>query len=91
MKVIAIFDWITSPISTAKGNIKEGNIYTVKSEQSGYSTFGKRWVEAYEFYETEGLFEKGIFIPLSSVDEAEIYNVKLKNDMQCGVGEKNRN
>lgn len=88
MKVIAIFDWIISPISTAKGNIKEGNVYTVKSEKSGYSTFGKRWVEAYEFYETEGLFEKGIFIPLSSVDDAEILNVQPHNEVQCGVGKK---
>lgn len=91
MKVIAIFDMITSPISTAKGNIKEGNVYTVKSEQSGYSTFGKRWVDAYEFHETDGLFEKGIFVPLSNIDEVEINNVQTIEKPMCGVGEKNRN
>ena len=91
MKVIAVFDMITSQISTVKNNIKEGGIYTVKSEQSGYSTFGKRWVDAYEFYETDGLFEKGIFIPLSNIDEAEIYNVQPIEKPLCGVGKKNRN
>ena len=72
MRVIAIMDFIISPISTSKGNIIEGGIYTVKGEQSGWSIFAQRWVDAYEFYETEGLFEQGIFIPLSDIDETNL-------------------
>lgn len=74
-----MFDSIISPLSTANGSIKEGGIYTVKIECSGYSTFGNRWVDAYEFYETDGLFEQGIFIPLSNIDEMEIAKEKQLN------------
>lgn len=70
MKVICIMDFITSPIATIKSNgIEFGQTYTVKAEHYGWSTYGKRYVEAYEFYETAGLFEKGIFIPLSEIEE----------------------
>ena len=80
MKVIAIMDFITSPLCIHKDcvSIKEGGIYTVKSEQSGYSTFGERWVDAYEFYEVKGLFEQGIFIPLSNIDEMLMVCLKTK-------------
>lgn len=65
MKVIAIMDYIISPISTATGIIKEGKIYTVIDEYSGYSTFAEREVETYALEGIDGLFEKGIFVPLS--------------------------
>jgi hypothetical protein len=78
MKVIAIMDFVTSPLSTATGSIKEGGIYTVKSEQSGYSEFGKRWVDAYEFEGIDGLFEQGIFIPLSNIDEMLLVCLRAK-------------
>ncbi len=66
-------DSIVSPLSTVKGFITQGYIYTVKKEHYGYSHFAKRNVEAYEFYEIEGYYEKGIFIPLSNIDETEMY------------------
>lgn len=75
MKVIAIFESVRSPLATTITDyIKEGEIYTVKGEQRGYSLFGKRMVDAYSFYEIDGLYEKGIFIPLSSIDEKEFMN-----------------
>lgn len=66
MKVICIFDFITSPLAypNLKGVIKYGEVYTVISERKGYSTFGKRIVDAYQFKEVDGLYEKGIFIPI---------------------------
>lgn len=65
MKVICIFDFIKSPISEVKTKpIKYGGVYTVKGEQYGFSTFAQRWVDAYEFEEVAGLYEKGIFIPI---------------------------
>jgi hypothetical protein len=64
MKVICIFDFIISPLCTAKGDIKYGEVYTVIGERKGYSTFGQREVDAYELAEVDGLYEKGIFIPI---------------------------
>lgn len=70
LQVICIMDMIESPLSTVVGGgVIEGKIYTVKGEQSGWSDFGKRMVDAYEFEEVPGLYEKGIFIPLSNIDE----------------------
>lgn len=70
MRVIAIMDWIVSPVATViSEGVKEGGIYTIKGEISGYSNYAKRWVDAYEFYEVAGYFEQGIFIPLSEIDE----------------------
>jgi hypothetical protein len=45
---------------------------TVKATHYGYSTYFKRHVEAYEFFGIDGYFEKGIFIPLSNIDESEM-------------------
>lgn len=82
MRVIAIMDWIESPLANkVKTTIKEGEIYTVKDEHRGYSTFGKRWVDAYEFYEIKGFYEKGIFIPLS--DQEETISIKIESEPNC--------
>jgi len=73
MKVIAMFDYYISPICTADGDIKEGQVYTVKEQGCHYSSYAKRWVNYYGFYETgNSLWEQGIFIPLSEIDEKEI-------------------
>lgn len=80
MKVICLMDWIESPICENKERnaIRFGETYTVKKEHYGYSSFGKRYVEAYEFYECGGLYEKGIFIPLSNIEEQKINYEKQK-------------
>ncbi len=76
MKVICIFDYVISPLYGGDGElIKSGETYTVKSEQKGYSTFGKRYVNAYELFEVSGLWEKGIFIP---VDENKFDTILKK-------------
>jgi activator of HSP90 ATPase len=66
LKVICIFDYVISPLyeGADSGKVKYGNVYTVKAEHRGYSEFAKRDVDAYEFFEMEGLYEKGIFIPI---------------------------
>ncbi len=72
LQVICVMDMVESPLATVEGGgVIEGKIYTVKSEQTGFSTFGNRIVDAYEFEEVPGLYEKGIFIPLSNIDESK--------------------
>ena len=70
LQVICVMDSIENPYSTVVGGgVIDGKIYTVKGEQCGFSTFGQRMVDCYEFVEVPGLYEKGIFIPLSNIDE----------------------
>ena len=69
MKVICVNYGITSPLSTAKDNVKEGKVYTVRCEETGFSEYAQRIVEAYGFEGMDGLYEKLLFIPLSGIDE----------------------
>jgi len=58
--------------------VKEGRIYTVKKEVTGYSDYAGRIVDAYEFEELPGYFERGMFIPLSDFDEKLIQLLRTK-------------
>lgn len=77
MKVICINYGVKSPLAQNVSYIKEGNIYTVRCEETGYSTYAGREVEAYGFEEIDGLYEKGMFMPISDIDEMS-FNTALK-------------
>lgn len=76
MKVICIIDFIHSPLSIINDTVKCGEIYTVKGECPGYSNFTKRQIDVFEFYEVAGYYEKGIFIPLSNIENKVLHHEK---------------
>lgn len=78
MRVICVNYGHKSPLSEAAGYVKEGKIYTVRCEETGFSAYAKRIVEAYGFEEIDGLYEKAMFIPLSDFDEKVIHLLKTK-------------
>jgi hypothetical protein len=69
MKVICINKGVVNPLSEIKDHVAEGVAYTVRCEETGYSTYAERYVDTYGFEEVEGLYEKGMFMPLSEFDE----------------------
>lgn len=74
--------------------VKEGAIYTVKSEVKGYSDLAQREVDCYEFEELSGYFEKACFMPLSNIDEMKfdvLLNVCLKTKPRHKKYDKSRN
>ncbi len=78
MKVICVNYGHKSPLSDVKDYIKEGKVYTVRCEETGFSSYAQRIVEAYGFEEINGLYEKGMFMPLSNLDERLIHLLKTK-------------
>ncbi len=78
MKVICISEGFKMPEADGRDYVKEGKIYTVKKEVSQYSELAKRTIEAYEFVELWGYFDKSMFIPLSDIDEMDIYKGRKK-------------
>lgn len=80
MKVMAVMDHIKNPHYNGKEHpgIKDGGIYTVIDTVKGYSIYAKREVIAYSLKEVPGLYETGIFIPLSDFDEKLIHCIKTK-------------
>lgn len=78
MKVICVNYGIRSPLATGKDYIKEGCVYTVRCEEKGYSTYAKRIVDAYGFEEIDGLYEKGMFLPISNLDESLMHLLNKK-------------
>lgn len=78
MKVICVNYGNKSPLAQGGDYIKEGNIYTVTCEVTGFSTYAQRIVEAYGFEEIGGLYEKGMFMPLSDFDERLMHLLKTK-------------
>lgn len=80
MKVICINYGHKSPLADVRitDYVKEGNIYTVRCEETGFSDYAQRIVEAYGFEEVEGLYEKSMFMPLSDLDERLIHLLKTK-------------
>jgi len=77
MKVICVnYGYKVHPEN--KSYVKEGGIYTVKKEVKGYSDLAERYVDCYEFEELSGYFEKGMFMPLSNLDENLIHCLKTK-------------
>ena len=77
-KVICIFDFIISPLANTGNLPKYGEVYTVKAEHIGYSSFGKRVVDSYEFFEMDGYYEKGIFIPIDETKFDTVLKQVLK-------------
>lgn len=78
MKVICVNRGHVSPIAKIDDGVKEGKIYTVRCEQTGFSSYAQRVVEAYGFEEIDGLYEKEMFMPLSEFDERLIHCLKTK-------------
>ena len=81
MKVLCINTGYKNPYCEIKDNsyIKEGEIYTVIGEHSGYSTHVKQIIYVYELEEVDGYYEKGLFVPISDIDEIEMireYNLQ---------------
>lgn len=76
MKVICINSGDLSPLAETNDIAKEGQIYTVRCEETGFSTYAQRKVEAYGFEEIDGLYEKALFMPLSDFDEKLIHCLK---------------
>jgi dihydrofolate reductase len=77
MRVLCMFDFIVSPLAEVKDCVEEGKVYTVKGEQIGYSAVAQMYIDAYSFYEVDGLYDKRIFIPLSD-EEDEVENKQEK-------------
>ena len=69
MKVICVNYGHKSPFAEMTDYIKEGEIYTVRCEETGFSTYANRIVDAYGFEEIDGLYEKGMFMIISDFDE----------------------
>ena len=78
MKVICVNYGHKSPLANGKDYVKEGEVYTVRCEETGFSTYAQRMVEAYGFEEIEGLYEKGMFMPISDLDENLIHLLNTK-------------
>lgn len=84
MKVICVNYGHKSPLGESNDYIKEGEIYTVKCEETGFSTYAQRVVEAYGFEEIYGLYEKGMFMPLSNFDEGLMQLLRTKPKRKHG-------
>lgn len=67
-----------SPLAEGTDYVKEGRVYTVRREETGYSTYADRIVDAYGFEEIGGLYEKSMFAPLSDFDEKLIILLRTK-------------
>lgn len=79
MKVICINYGHPNPLAEKINDyIKEGKVYTVRCEESGFSEYAQRVVEAYGFEEIDGLYEKGMFMPLSNFDEGLMQLLRTK-------------
>lgn len=78
MKVICINYGHKSPLAETGDYVKESNIYTVRCEQVGFSTYANRIVNAYGFEEIDGLYEKAMFLPISDFDEKLIKLLRTK-------------
>jgi hypothetical protein len=78
MKVICVNYGNKSPLAEGTDYIKEGQVYTVRCEETGFSTYAQREVEAYGFEEIEGLYEKGMFMLISNIDEGLIKLLRTK-------------
>lgn len=78
MKVICVNYGHINPLAETTDYIKEGKVYTVRCEETGFSTYAQRVVESYGFDEVDGLYEKGMFMPLSNIDEGLIHLLRTK-------------
>lgn len=80
MKVMAVMDHIKNPYYEGQDlpGINDGVIYTVIDTITGFSSYAQREVTAYKLQEVQGLYETGIFIPLSNFDEKLIHCLKTK-------------
>ena len=78
MKVICVNYGHKSPLAIGTDYVKEGSIYTVRCEETGYSNYANRIVDAYGFEEIDGLYEKSMFIPLSDFDEGLLKLLRSK-------------
>ncbi len=79
MRVICVDLGVRTKHSTGQ-YVKIAGVYNVKNMFTEYSEYAGRMVSVYEFYEMNGYFEQGLFIPLSNIDEMELVNQRENNN-----------